>query len=193
LIPQDDNYPKAIAAVVAHLVAGDAAGAERSIAELSYAKREVAKRPSIPRSVTVGVFRRDHWTCRYCGGKTIFTPVMVLLSEIYPEQFPYTPNWKAGLTHPAIISRSAVVDHVIPGSLGGDWRDEGNLVTACWPCNVRKGDLTLEQLGWTPATGSPTSWDGLTGSYNALWVAAGRPSSSRHLPWLRLLGSADDE
>ena len=42
---------------------------------------------------------------------------------------------------------AATVDHVIPKSRGGDssW---GNLVACCGPCNVRKGDKTLEQLGW---------------------------------------------
>ncbi|WP_150462034.1 HNH endonuclease [Nesterenkonia ebinurensis] len=43
--------------------------------------------------------------------------------------------------------QAATVDHVIPKSRGGDssW---GNLVACCGPCNVRKGDKTLEQLGW---------------------------------------------
>lgn len=42
---------------------------------------------------------------------------------------------------------AGTVDHVIPKSRGGDssW---GNLVACCSPCNVRKGDKTVEQLGW---------------------------------------------
>jgi 5-methylcytosine-specific restriction endonuclease McrA len=28
--------------------------------------------------------------------------------------------------------------HVVPGAAGGEWLAESNLVTACWPCNVRK-------------------------------------------------------
>lgn len=42
---------------------------------------------------------------------------------------------------------AATVDHVIPKSRGGDSGWE-NLVACCGPCNVRKGDKTLEQLGW---------------------------------------------
>lgn len=48
------------------------------------------------------------------------------------------------------------VDHVIPRSRGGDssWQ---NLVACCSPCNVRKSDKTLEQLGWrlTMTPGAP--------------------------------------
>lgn len=65
---------------------------------------------------------------------------MALLGILYPESFPYHPNWKAGLTHPAAITRSSVVDHVLPGAWGGDWNDDENLVTACWPCNGSKAD-----------------------------------------------------
>ncbi|WP_022873615.1 HNH endonuclease [Nesterenkonia alba] len=43
---------------------------------------------------------------------------------------------------------AATVDHVIPRSRGGDSSWE-NLVACCGPCNVRKGDKTLEQLGWS--------------------------------------------
>ena len=38
------------------------------------------------------------------------------------------------------------LDHVVPRSKGGEsvWE---NVVTACGPCNLRKGDRTLEQAG----------------------------------------------
>ena len=38
------------------------------------------------------------------------------------------------------------LDHVVPRSRGGEsvWE---NVVTACAPCNLRKGDRTLEQVG----------------------------------------------
>ncbi len=57
------------------------------------------------------VFRRDNYTCQYCGTK-------------------------ANLT----------LDHVVPRSQGGksNW---GNLVTACKPCNTKKGDLSVQRSG----------------------------------------------
>ncbi|MCT1607637.1 HNH endonuclease [Nesterenkonia massiliensis] len=56
---------------------------------------------------------------------------------------------------------AATVDHVVPRSRGGDSSWE-NLVACCSPCNVRKGDKTLEQLGWrlnvTPQAPSQHMW-----------------------------------
>ena len=39
------------------------------------------------------------------------------------------------------------LDHVMPSCKGGD-NSWGNLVTACNPCNSKKGDKTLKQLKW---------------------------------------------
>lgn len=46
---------------------------------------------------------------------------------------------------------AATVDHVIPRSRGGDSSWE-NLVGCCSACNIRKGDRTLDELGWTLTT-----------------------------------------
>lgn len=43
------------------------------------------------------------------------------------------------------------LDHVVPRSKGGDSSWE-NVVTACAPCNLRKGDRTLEQAGMQLST-----------------------------------------
>jgi len=137
--------------------------------------------------VQIEVFRRDGWTCRYCGGQTIFTPAMALLGELFPDHFPYVATWKGGATHPAVTARAAVVDHVVPGSLGGAWLDQSNMVTACWPCNERKGDLTLQILGWSLHPSADTSWDGLTTKYRRLWELAGRPTQHAHRAWLQAL------
>jgi len=93
-----------------------------------------------------------------------------------------------GLFLVAIYTRSAVVDHVDPGAWGGDWSDPSNLVTACWPCNARKGDLTLHQLGWSKLPISEQDWDGLTGQYSALWERAGKPKPVLHLSWMKCVG-----
>jgi 5-methylcytosine-specific restriction endonuclease McrA len=41
------------------------------------------------------------------------------------------------------------LDHVVPRSRGGDsvWE---NVVTSCAPCNLRKGDRTLDEVGMQP-------------------------------------------
>lgn len=43
--------------------------------------------------------------------------------------------------------KDLTMDHVHPASKGGGWEWE-NLVTCCFSCNSKKGDKTLEQLGW---------------------------------------------
>ncbi|MBV8734918.1 MAG: HNH endonuclease [Solirubrobacterales bacterium] len=100
------------------------------------------------RADRVAIHRRDYWTCRYCRAQTVAPPVLRFLSEIYPEEFPYHPNWKAGQVHPAYLLVSTSLDHVDPGARGGSWRGEENLLTACWPCNTGKGDLRSDEVGW---------------------------------------------
>lgn len=39
------------------------------------------------------------------------------------------------------------LDHVVPASKGGDFSWE-NMVTACMRCNGKKGNKSLEQMGW---------------------------------------------
>lgn len=133
------------------------------------------------------VYARDGYQCRYCGGKVVLTPVMRLLSRLHPEAFPYQVNWKAGLTHPAFAALSATLDHVVPVALGGDSLAEDNLVCACWSCNLRKSDLTMDAVGFmlTDRPADP-AWDGLSASYRALWVAAGQPMlGANEREWMR--------
>ncbi|MDP8908131.1 MAG: HNH endonuclease [Chloroflexota bacterium] len=143
-------------------------------------------------ATSLTVFRRDRWTCRYCGGRTIAPPVLRALSSLYPDEFPYHPNWKAGQVHPGYLLLSTTLDHVNPGSRGGSWGELHNLVAACWPCNSGKGDFRLDEIGWQllaePALAD--DWDGLTGIYPAVWEVAGRPDAQYHGRWLRALRAA---
>jgi hypothetical protein len=110
------------------------------------------------------------------------------LGNVFAE-FPYHPNWKGGQTHPAVLSRAGVIDHVDPGAQGGSWLDTTNLVTACWPCNARKADLSLARLGWI-LRDAPTDgdWDGLTSFYPLLWETAGRPKAAPNIAWMKAFG-----
>lgn len=62
------------------------------------------------------------------------------------------------------------LDHVVPASKGGQNTWE-NLVTACAPCNTKKGDKTLRQLGWRlkkePREPSPWEMDLVLSSVGA--------------------------
>jgi hypothetical protein len=81
-----------------------------------------------------------------------------------------------GRTHPAIIARSPV-DHIVPGSAGGDWRDSDNLARLVGKCAT----FSREMIG-----------TGLTSQYPALWRASGQPKPAFHLAWIAALGCAED-
>ena len=69
------------------------------------------------------LFARDRYRCQYCGR---------LSAELKPRE-------------------SLTRDHLIPISRGGtnDW---GNVVTACSPCNTRKGNRLPDEIGMHPLT-----------------------------------------
>ena len=69
------------------------------------------------------LFARDRYRCQYCGRSA---------AELKPRE-------------------SLTRDHLIPLSRGGtnDWT---NVVTACSPCNTRKGNRLPEELGMHPMT-----------------------------------------
>jgi 5-methylcytosine-specific restriction endonuclease McrA len=189
--PQDDSYPEAVQAVLAATCSGGLDAGAEALEAIAYPPRDMPRRPTLPRRTVVQVLHRDRFHCRYCNGQTILHPISRLLGTLFPEAYPYHANWKAGLTHPAIIARTSVVDHVIPGTQGGSWTDVNNMVTACWPCNAIKADFTLDQLGWTVQPITDAAWDGLVAYYRQAWELAGRPDAAYHLDWLTLLENAD--
>lgn len=116
-----DDYPEGIEAVVQALLSGGREAGAAALEPIAYRRQEIARRPAVPRALQAQVLRRDRFQCRYCGAKLIPAPIMELLGELYAEDFPFHPNWKGGQTHPAFLSRSPIIDHVIPGSTGGAW------------------------------------------------------------------------
>lgn len=187
--PPTDEYPEILGAVIDAVLTNGVAAGREVLTPIAYAPRVIPKRPTLSRAMLGEVFQRDRFTCRYGGALLIPTPIMELISVLYPDLFPFHPNWKGGETHPAILSRSPIVDHIVPGSAGGDWLDKENLVTACWPCNGRKADFTLEQLGWRLLElDADADWDGLTSRYVDFWRAAGEPKPSYHRTWIAALG-----
>ena len=168
-----------IAALITATIKPPAVGVDRGalLAAVTQPREERARRPTVSTRAAVAVFRRDSWTCRYCGVKTIAPPVLRFLSDIYPKEFPYHPNWKSGEIHDSWLMLSTSLDHVVPGARGGDWTATENLVAACWACNSAKADLLLEEVGWDLLGEDDVSsdWDGLTGAVDELWRLAGSP------------------
>lgn len=79
-------------------------------------------------------------------------------SVIRLRRYVYLPFQKISLTRQNLFKRDGfrcvycgsgerlTMDHVVPRAQGGKttWK---NLVTACYRCNAKKGDLSLEQAG----------------------------------------------
>jgi HNH endonuclease len=185
--PSAERLASALSELVTATVDGDAEGAAALVAAVGQRRIEVERRRSLTTRAKVAIHRRDSWTCRHCGGRTVAPPVLRFLSEIYPEELPYHPNWRAGQVHPAYLLVSTSLDHVHPGGRGGSWLDKDNLVTACWPCNTGKADLRLDEVGWVLLSEDAvrSEWDGLTGATQALWKLADSPDIYRD--WRRAL------
>jgi 5-methylcytosine-specific restriction endonuclease McrA len=187
--PHAEQLATAVRDLVAATLRNDASAAQDVLTGIGYRITEVERRTGVSLATTIAVFRRDSWTCRYCGARTIPIPVLRVLSALYPDEFPHHPNWKAGQYHPAYLLVTTSLDHVHPGGRAGSWTDSENLVAACWPCNTGKADLTLRELGWDllDAETVHSQWDGLTDSYPSLWQLAGAPEERYHRTWLRAL------
>ena len=109
------------------------------------------------------VFVRDGFIDRYTGDRLVFPPVLRMLAAELPSEFPFHPNWKSDVTHPAFWEVGATVDHLVPVSRGGP-DDESNWVTTSMARNSAKMNWTLAELGWVlQPSGSFSEWDGLIG------------------------------
>jgi 5-methylcytosine-specific restriction endonuclease McrA len=75
---------------------------------------------------------------------------------------------------------AATVDHVVPRSRGGahTWT---NVIAACAQCNARKGDRTLQELGWHLKR-PPTAPRGPVVLLTAAGVAEAPPVWADYLP-----------
>jgi hypothetical protein len=120
----------------------------------------------------------DGHRCRYCQRPVVHKDVLKLLQAIVGKNaFPIGPTNLA--THGAVLAHRAVADHVVPRKRGGPTGD-GNLVTACYPCNFGKAEHTLEELGLlAPRPAVVDGWDGLHSLVPALKAQALRVRSVR--------------
>ncbi len=130
--PRTASLAAAVTGLVEAHVAADPSAVARALADVKQPRRGIEPRRAVPFAMTVDVFCRDCWACRYCGNKTIAPPVLRTLSSLHPDEFPFHPNWKAGQVHPAYLLLSASLDHVHPIGRPGSSSEPDDLVTACW-------------------------------------------------------------
>jgi 5-methylcytosine-specific restriction endonuclease McrA len=127
-----------------------------------FAPEVVSKRRFRPLDYT-RVFIRDGFMDRYIGERLVFPPVLRMLSYALPERFPFQPNWKTQVTHPAYWEVGATIDHLIPVTRGGV-DEPSNWVTTSMARNSAKMNWMLSELGWElRPPGDFQEWDGLLG------------------------------
>ena len=126
------------------------------------------RRKNISKEIQLIVWRRDHWTCRYCNEPVFFNPTFKLFDKISPNHGYYHPHGKSDARHQFIEKRMATVDHIIPLSRGGSDTID-NYVTACWECNLKYREKTFDEGKPKPLPinkkAAKLNWDGFSSLY----------------------------
>ena len=109
----------------------------------------------------LAIFIRDGFIDRYSGKKLIFPGALKVLSNIFPEDFPYHQHGKMDECHIAYWELIPTIDHILPITKGGK-DDESNLICTSMLKNSAKANFTIDELGWSilPA-GDYREWDGM--------------------------------
>src|SRR5437899_12611226 len=99
--PQNDHYDSQIAKAVKAVLGHGLEAGRVALEPIAYPPRQIPRRPVLSRTQAGRIYVRDHFICRYCGQRTILTAIMELVGGLYPDIFPFHPNWKGGVAHPA--------------------------------------------------------------------------------------------
>ena len=95
----------------------------------------------------LALYFRDGFIDRYSGEKLLNPGYLRALSRLFPDTFPFHPNWKMSECHMAFWKYTPTVDHLVPVARGGV-DDERNWVTTNMLHNAAKSNWRLEELGW---------------------------------------------
>ena len=89
-------------------------------------------------NMRIAIFRRDNYTCQYCGRDDLN------IHKSIPNHLYYADGTECKLSHRYDIREAILhVDHIIPYRWGGTTTPD-NLVTACSWCNYKKLDYALD-------------------------------------------------
>ena len=115
------------------------------------------ERKGVPAYRAAKIFFRDGFIDRYSGKRLVFPPVLKIMSNSLPTNFPYHPHWKMDECHVAYWELYPAVDHVVPLERGGSDDDTNQerphskyLIQATGRGHYRASDLS--------AFGSLVSW-----------------------------------
>lgn len=90
------------------------------------------------------VFKRDNYTCQYCGGKVVSKELLDAYAKIVGRENFCTSGTNLA-RHGIVLAFRANADHVVPWNYGGRTNAE-NLVTCCWSCNYGKAGYSIDEI-----------------------------------------------
>lgn len=107
-------------------------------------------------------FLKDGFIDRYTGKRLLNPGILKVISQYFPDDFPFHPHWKMTQTHIAYWELVPTIDHVYPVAKGGH-DNKDNWVTTSMKNNSIKSNYTIDEIGWKIyPKGSLEEWDGLT-------------------------------
>ena len=178
-------------AAVCRALATDSLQEARILAreQYAFAPEPIGKRNYGPVAMTA-VFARDGFIDGYSGDRLIHPPVLRVLSQLMPEEFPYHPNWKTDITHASYWEVGATLDHLVPVSRGGPDK-MSNWMTTSMVRNSAKMNWTLEELGWRlHEPGTVAEWDGMLGWFLEIGTSTPEVLKGNLKQWLKAAQSA---
>lgn len=151
--------------IAAMLLAGNKTAAKTIICqEYPHTYYEIEKR-AYTMAQKMNQFISDGFIDRYTGEKLLNPGILKILSNYFPNEFPYQPHWKMTDTHIAYWELVPTLDHIYPIAKGGH-DDESNWVTTSMKNNSMKSNYTIDEIHWTLyPKGNIADWDGLTGVF----------------------------
>lgn len=90
------------------------------------------------------IFKRDNFTCQYCGIKVVPKELLEEYSKCVGKENFCTSGTNLK-RHGIVLAFRANADHILPWNQGGKTNPE-NLITCCWSCNYGKAGYTTKQL-----------------------------------------------
>jgi 5-methylcytosine-specific restriction endonuclease McrA len=202
-----DRYADTLTAVATALLVGDVEGARAAIqpmagerwtgrvgtARTTAEAAPGAKPRRMPEGVRAEILIRDRFRCSRCGGRGLARPVLVAVSDVFPNELAYHRNYRHARVHPAYWALALEADHTAPHSRGGS-ADASNLTAMHALCNTAKADADVNELAVLDRLDERSDWDGLLSAYPAI-VEVGAEFGYRHssigyhAKWFRLLGA----
>lgn len=113
-------------------------------------------------------FLRDGFIDRYTGEKLVNPGILKVITNYFPDEFPYDPHWKMTKTHGAYWDLIPTIDHIVPIAQGGI-DAPSNWATTSMKNNSIKSNYSLDEIHWKLyPKGNLSEWDGLTNLFLSL-------------------------